>query len=57
MDKPNNSKSISPHIGFYKTHGRPLAKVFLGAVFTYQLAYYAWAKLETDEVVEGKRRG
>ncbi|CAJ2507845.1 Uu.00g090310.m01.CDS01 [Anthostomella pinea] len=35
---------------FWKTFGRPIAKVFLGAIFTYQLAYYFWVRLEHDEV-------
>ncbi|KAI1261236.1 hypothetical protein F5Y18DRAFT_206321 [Xylariaceae sp. FL1019] len=34
---------------FYKTFGRPVAKVFLMAIFTYQLAYYFWVRLEQDE--------
>lgn len=37
-------------IGFYKTFGRPIAKVFLGAVFTYQAVYWLWVKMETDEL-------
>lgn len=42
-------------MGFYKSFGRPVAKVFLGAVFTYQLAYWIWVKLETDEVKKKKK--
>ncbi|KAI0446569.1 hypothetical protein F4803DRAFT_502898 [Xylaria telfairii] len=38
------------HKTFYKTFGRPIAKVFLMAIFTYQLLYYFWVKLEQDEV-------
>jgi hypothetical protein len=34
---------------FYKTFSRPVFKVGLMAIFTYQLAYYAWVRLETDE--------
>lgn len=34
---------------FYKAFTRPVAKGFLIAVFTYQLVYYIWVKLETDE--------
>ncbi|KAF1845812.1 uncharacterized protein K460DRAFT_312609 [Cucurbitaria berberidis CBS 394.84] len=34
---------------YYKTFGSPLLKCFLGALFTYQIAYYAWFKLETIE--------
>lgn len=35
---------------FYKTFSRPIFKVALMAIFTYQLAYYGWMKLETDEI-------
>jgi hypothetical protein len=35
---------------FYRTFTRPIAKTLLIAVFTYQLAYWAWVKLETDEI-------
>ncbi|KAI1377401.1 hypothetical protein F4677DRAFT_416268 [Hypoxylon crocopeplum] len=35
---------------FYKTFGRPIAKVFLLAIFTYQVAYYFWVRLEYDEI-------
>ncbi|KAJ4370498.1 hypothetical protein N0V83_005019 [Neocucurbitaria cava] len=34
---------------YYKSFGNPVLKCFLGALFTYQLAYYAWYKLETIE--------
>ncbi|KAI3323082.1 hypothetical protein HD806DRAFT_99422 [Xylariaceae sp. AK1471] len=44
--KPQGSLN---HSTFYKTFGRPIAKVFLMAIFTYQLAYYFWVKLEQDE--------
>jgi len=43
-------KTVSPHIGFYKTFTRPIAKVLLMATFTYQLAYWAWVKLEKEEI-------
>lgn len=35
---------------FMKTFSRPIFKVALMAIFTYQLVYYGWMKLETDEV-------
>ncbi|KAI1166426.1 hypothetical protein F5B18DRAFT_78825 [Nemania serpens] len=38
------------HKTFYKTFGRPIAKVFLLAIFTYQLAYYFWVRMEQDEM-------
>lgn len=37
-------------IAFYQTFGRPIAKVFLMSTFIYQLTYWAWAKLEKDEI-------
>ena len=42
-------------VGFYRSFGRPIGKVFLGAVFTYQIVYWGWVKLETDEIKEEKR--
>ncbi|KAI1434625.1 hypothetical protein GGR50DRAFT_394794 [Xylaria sp. CBS 124048] len=45
--KPQGSLN---HTTFYKTFGRPIAKVFLLAIFTYQLAYYFWVRLEMDEM-------
>ncbi|KAI1468449.1 uncharacterized protein F4812DRAFT_458883 [Daldinia caldariorum] len=48
----------SPNAQFYKTFGRPMAKVFLLAVLTYQLAYYFWVRLENNEIkaeMRGKR--
>ncbi|KAK1919481.1 hypothetical protein P3342_001773 [Pyrenophora teres f. teres] len=34
---------------YYGTFGSPILKCFLGALFTYQLTYYLWYKLETIE--------
>lgn len=34
----------------YKAFARPFGKVFLGAVLTYQIIYWIWVKLETDEI-------
>ncbi|KAF2790593.1 hypothetical protein K505DRAFT_311144 [Melanomma pulvis-pyrius CBS 109.77] len=34
---------------FYKSFGSPILKCFLGALFTYQVTYWAWLKLETLE--------
>lgn len=42
-------------MGFYRSFGRPIAKVFLGAVVTYQTVYWVWVKLETDEIKDYKR--
>ncbi|KAK1766088.1 hypothetical protein QBC33DRAFT_541780 [Phialemonium atrogriseum] len=45
----------SPVTDFYKTFTRPVAKTLLLAVFTYQLAYWAWVKLEQDEIKAERR--
>ncbi|KAL6706927.1 hypothetical protein ACN47E_005070 [Coniothyrium glycines] len=34
---------------YYSTFGSPVLKCFLAALFTYQITYYAWLKLETIE--------
>ncbi|KAI1429432.1 hypothetical protein F5Y12DRAFT_709915 [Xylaria sp. FL1777] len=47
--RPSKNKE-EKHKTFYKTFGRPIAKVFLMAIFTYQLAYYFWVRLEQDEM-------
>ncbi|KAL7913615.1 hypothetical protein GGI35DRAFT_475472 [Trichoderma velutinum] len=38
-----------PSAVFYKTFTRPIGKVLVLAVFTYQVAYWTWTKLEADE--------
>jgi hypothetical protein len=45
-----NKTQPSPTSQFYRTFTRPIAKTLLIAVFTYQLAYWSWVKLETDEI-------
>ncbi|KAI5862802.1 hypothetical protein GGS23DRAFT_68173 [Durotheca rogersii] len=40
----------SPNADFFKTFGRPIGKVFLLAIFTYQLAYFFWTSLEYEEI-------
>ncbi|KAF4120186.1 hypothetical protein GMORB2_3313 [Geosmithia morbida] len=44
------SPSKNPAAQFYKTFTRPVSKVLLIAVLTYQLVYFGWMKLETDEI-------
>ncbi|KAI0852228.1 hypothetical protein F5Y00DRAFT_191480 [Daldinia vernicosa] len=53
---PGGQEAPSPNAQFWKTFGRPIAKVLLVAVFTYQLAYYGWVRLEQDET-RAKIRG
>ncbi|KAI5245296.1 hypothetical protein E4T43_03394 [Aureobasidium subglaciale] len=44
----------NPHRAFYKSFGRPIAKVFFMALFTYQVLHYSWMKLEAMEEKEDK---
>ncbi|KAJ5902397.1 hypothetical protein N7495_002925 [Penicillium taxi] len=43
------SSAYREGIATYRAFVSPFAKVFLGAVFTYQVIYWCWVKLETDE--------
>ncbi|TWU77553.1 hypothetical protein ED733_007569 [Metarhizium rileyi] len=43
------AKQPGPTSHFYKTFTRPVAKVLVLAVFTYQFIYWGWVKLEADE--------
>ncbi|KAF1929838.1 uncharacterized protein M421DRAFT_419610 [Didymella exigua CBS 183.55] len=52
--QPQEPKRPSKVGAFYKTFSAPLLKCFLGALFTYQLAYFAWMKLETIETAHDK---
>ncbi|KAM3561778.1 hypothetical protein MY1884_002207 [Beauveria asiatica] len=45
-------QSANPTTSFYKTFSRPIAKVMILAVFTYQVAYWTWSKLEADEACD-----
>ncbi|KAF3044714.1 hypothetical protein E8E12_009628 [Didymella heteroderae] len=53
--QPQEPKRPSKVGAFYKTFSAPLLKCFLGALFTYQLAYFGWMKLETIEEAHDKR--
>ena len=41
---------------FYRTHGRALFKALTLAFFTYQVLYWAWLSLETEEAKDSKNR-
>lgn len=41
---------------FYRTHGRALFKALTLAFFTYQVLYWAWLSLETEEIRDAKKR-
>ncbi|KAH7008044.1 hypothetical protein EDB80DRAFT_715269 [Ilyonectria destructans] len=46
----STKKPANPTALFYRQFTRPVAKTLLLAVFTYQFAYWAWAKAEADEI-------
>ncbi|CAI6341461.1 unnamed protein product [Periconia digitata] len=46
---PSPPKQPSRVASFYRTFSYPILKAFLGALFTYQITYYAWLKLEYAE--------
>lgn len=39
---------------FYRSWGIPVAKSFLGALFTYQVIYFGWLSLEDYETRQTK---
>ncbi|PUU78050.1 hypothetical protein B9Z19DRAFT_1084901 [Tuber borchii] len=49
-------RTTSPHVMFYKDFGRPIAKVFLMAFFTYQVTYWAWVKMEKEDAKVEKEK-
>ena len=51
-----NSRPRNPHTDFYRTHGRALFKALTLAFFTYQVCYWVWLVLETEEIKDQKSR-
>ncbi|PYI26102.1 hypothetical protein BP00DRAFT_430641 [Aspergillus indologenus CBS 114.80] len=51
LNAPNGASSSAYRDGMarYKLFISPFAKVFLGAVFTFQVLHWTWLKLEMDE--------
>ncbi|EEQ34470.1 uncharacterized protein MCYG_07289 [Microsporum canis CBS 113480] len=47
----SSSKPTSPHVMVYKNFGRPFLKIFIGSLVCYQAAYWAWNKLEREDMV------
>jgi hypothetical protein len=52
---PQPPKQPSKVGAFYRSFSAPILKCFLGALFTYQLAYFGWMKLEALEEAHDKR--
>ncbi|KAL1588538.1 hypothetical protein WHR41_02892 [Cladosporium halotolerans] len=44
----------NPHRDFYKYRSRPVFKSVLVAIFTYQVLYWGWLKLESMETKHNK---
>ena len=49
-------KKLIKQASRYRLFASPFAKVFLGGIFTYQVIYWTWLKLEMDESKWEKRR-
>lgn len=41
----------------YKNFGRPFLKIFIGSLVCYQAAYWAWNKLEREDMVHRSGNG
>jgi len=52
----NQNDQPSPSSNFYRTHGRALFKALTLAFFSYQVVYWAWLTLETEELRDQKNR-
>ncbi|KAM0690302.1 hypothetical protein Q7P36_009069 [Cladosporium allicinum] len=55
--KTEETPKSNPHRDFYKYRSRPVFKAALIAIFTYEILYWGWLKLESIETkhdVEGE---
>lgn len=50
------SSHSNPHRAYYQTHGRALFKCLTLAFLTYQVVYWTWLTLETEEIKDRKNR-
>jgi len=51
-----NTNSFREGLIAFRPLIKPFAKVFLGALFTYQVVYWTWLRLETYEVKAEKKK-
>lgn len=51
-----NPPRTNPHGAYYQTHGRALFKCLTLAFLTYQIVYWTWLTLETEEIKGQKNR-
>ncbi|GJP90162.1 hypothetical protein CBS147343_335 [Aspergillus niger] len=52
----SSSSAYREGMARYKLFVSPFAKVFLGAIFTYQVIHWTWLKLEMDESKADKNK-
>lgn len=53
---PASSETEEVRPNFYRTHGRAFFKAITLAFFSYQVFYWAWLTLETEEIRDQKNR-
>jgi hypothetical protein len=53
---PPSSSSENPHRAYYQTHGRAFLKCFALAFLTYQLVYWVWLFIESEDTKDRKQR-
>ncbi|PYH99520.1 hypothetical protein BO71DRAFT_394251 [Aspergillus ellipticus CBS 707.79] len=53
---PKEPSAYKDGMARYKLFVSPFAKVFLGAIFTYQVLHWTWLKLEMDETKADKNK-
>ncbi|KAF2259826.1 hypothetical protein CC78DRAFT_620713 [Lojkania enalia] len=52
--EPARKESKGLSANFYRSFGSPILKTFLGALFTYQVIYWGWLKLEMLDIQREK---
>lgn len=56
MQHPTMTPPEQQPPNFYRTYGRALFKALTLAFFSYQVVYWAWLTLETEEIKDQKNR-
>jgi hypothetical protein len=56
LENPQPPPQSNPHKAYYQTHGRALFKCLTLAFFTYQMVYWAWLTIESEDHKDQKKR-
>ncbi|KIX00271.1 uncharacterized protein Z518_10410 [Rhinocladiella mackenziei CBS 650.93] len=58
LRQPKSASNTSPEqpVNFYKVYGRALFKSLTLAFLSYQIAYWTWLTLETEDIKDQKNR-